>query len=204
MIKNLGKNDGSYYSQDIWGAANEKISPYLKDGMTIYAEIVGYLNNGEYIQKEFDYGCEKGEFAVYIYRITTTSSSGVVYDWPWLHIKEFCKNHGLLHVPEIWSGKAINFIELPESLDYEPLDSSYEKDDIDINGRWRDLIFKNLKDKYLEKMCTMCKNKVPDEGIVLRIDDCIDFNVFKLKSFLFKEWESKSLDKEEKDIETDG
>ena len=49
----------------------------------------------------------------------------------------------------------------------------------------------------------MCKNKVPAEGIVVsKPHYTFEFNAAKLKSFRFREWESKELDKGVVDAET--
>ena len=36
---------------------DDYIKPFLQKGMTLYYEIVGFLPNGGYIQKNYDYGC---------------------------------------------------------------------------------------------------------------------------------------------------
>jgi hypothetical protein len=45
----------------------------------------------------------------------------------------------------------------------------------------------------LEKDCVLCRNNVPDEGIVLRIENP-NTEAFKLKSFRFLQKETKDLD----------
>ena len=61
---------------------------------------------------------------------------------------------------------------------------------------------KLLENQYNEKDCYICKNKVPEEGIVLRLSEKLDkFEAFKLKSFKFLEKESKDADKEISNIE---
>ena len=57
-----------------------------------------------------------------------------------------------------------------------------------------------LREKYLEKQCTVCKNKVPNEGIVLRVDE-LGSRALKLKSFAFLQKETKDLDKGNVDME---
>ena len=73
------------------------------------------------------------------------------------------------------------------------------KDDRDVQ-EWQHLFLESLQENYLEKECKICCNKVPDEGIVLRIEN-LDIEPFKLKSFLFKQYESRVLDSGEEDIE---
>jgi hypothetical protein len=73
------------------------------------------------------------------------------------------------------------------------------KSDDEFNGA----VIKLLEEKYLEKYCEFCAVKVPSEGIVLRVDKLFNFDAYKLKSFLFFEWESKQLDDNVIDIESE-
>lgn len=76
-IKNEDLNpdaaDGGYYKgESVYEAANNLLKPYIEEGMTIYAEIVGYLPGSErMIQPYHDYGCKVGRWKVMPYRITT-------------------------------------------------------------------------------------------------------------------------------------
>ena len=70
VIKNKYYNkdvDGGYYDVDLWGIAHKIVQPTLSKGLTVYYEIIGYLPNGGYIQKDYDYGCEKPNGTSYIY-----------------------------------------------------------------------------------------------------------------------------------------
>jgi len=173
VIKSVGENkkDGQhFYKEDVWGLAHDRIKHALKDGMSLYCEIVGYLPSGGMIQKDYDYGCKEGEFKVFVYRITTTNSSGDVFEWDWASIKNHCESHEIDHVPEYYYGP-VNFT------------------------------LAQLKEKYLEKDCEICNNKVPAEGICFR-NESRSKKAFKLKSFTFLERETKSLDKGDVDIES--
>lgn len=191
VIKNpeLNPNANHYYDVDVWGKAHDKIKDYLADGMTFYAEIVGYIpNTNDYsqssmIQSDYDYGCEKGQFDVYIYRITYTNPSGKVFEFSVKQVQDFCKMNGIKAVPELYYGRAID------------LDPRLKSDE-----HFQATLLEVLKEKYLEKQCFMCKNKVPEEGCVVRIEG-MDLEAFKLKSFNFLERETKLLDKGQVDIE---
>jgi len=191
VVKNsdLNPNAAHYYETDIWGLANEKLKDYLLDGMTFYAEIVGYVPNKEnplhstHIQKDYDYGCEAGQFEVYIYRITYTNPSGNVFEFSAKQVQEFCIMNGLNVVPELYYGRAI---DLDESLK--------------SGERFHENLLAKLKEKYNEKDCFMCKNTLPEEGAVVRIER-VEFEAYKLKSERFYERETKLLDKCEVDIE---
>ena len=68
-----------------------------------------------------------------------------------------------------------------------------------------EISFKNgviSEKEYNEKNCYMCKTKVPEEGIVLRVlNTPTKFEAYKLKSFNFLARETKSFDKGEINIE---
>ncbi len=57
-----------------------------------------------------------------------------------------------------------------------------------------------IKEKYNEKDCFMCKNKLPEEGVVIRVEG-LDLEAYKQKSSKFFELETKELDKGEVNIE---
>jgi hypothetical protein len=186
-IKNdeLNPSKQDYYDVDIWGLANNRIKEYLLDGMTVYAEIVGHLPNGKYIQKSYDYGCDKTDFNVYVYRITYTNPSGNVFEFSAKQVQDWCTERGLKAVPELYYGKVRDIFQ------------AYTYDDgLDL----ADNLINYLKQVYLEQDCYMCKNKLPAEGIVVR-KEANDNQSYKLKSFRFLKRETDLLDKGEEDIE---
>jgi len=67
---------------------------------------------------------------------------------------------------------------------------------------WQEKFLETIKEKYNDKNCFMCKNVVPEEGCVIRIEN-LDFEAYKQKSFKFYEKETKDLDKGIIDIETE-
>lgn len=177
-------NHNHYYSSDIWGVCARKYEQFLKDGISLYGEIVGYTPEGDGIQKDYDYGCEPNSHDFYVYRVTYTSSSGDVYEMSPREMKEYCNRYGIKTVPEIYYGKAKDFYIL------------------DVNEHWHQNFLEKLSDDYLEKDCDLCLNSVPDEGICLRVDKPLDIEIYKLKSFAFLERETKMLDEGEVDMET--
>lgn len=184
VVKNDDMNVKMYPSKDdIWKHANERLKDFLINGESIYYEIVGFMPDGSAIQKmkkPYDYGCKQGEFEIYIYRITYTSPDGKVFEFSTKQIQDWCNKMNLNAVPELYYGKACDLFEM------EKWDS--------------DEFLKRLGEKYLEKNCHMCNNKVPGEGIVVRVEK-IDFEAYKFKSFAFKNAETKQLDKGVEDIE---
>lgn len=185
VIKNeeLNPNAQHFYNEDIWGIAHNELKDFLQKGMTFYYEIVGFLPNGGAIQKDYDYGCEPTKHAIYIYRITSTNVDGKVIEFSAKQVQDFCKKNGLNAVPELYYGYAKEFSD--ERLNKE---------------NWEIKFLETIKQKYNEKLCYMCKNQVPEEGVVIRIER-LDFKAYKAKSELFYARETAQLDKGESNIE---
>lgn len=191
VIKNNGYNTGGgYYSEDVWGIGNKELKEHLTEGLTLYYEIAGYLPDGGFIQKNFDYGHKPGEHGLYIYRITYTTPYGKVYEFSVPQVKQWCQERGLSSVPSLWYGKVKDL--------YAELASEYNKPE--MSDEWRSDFLEMLKLKYNDKDCFMCTSKVPEEGAVLRIEG-LEFDAYKLKSESFYRLETKMLDKGEGNIE---
>lgn len=189
VLKNddLNPNPAGYYNEDIWSIADKELRPFLLDGMTLYYEIAGFLPSGSGIQGVFDYGCEPKRHKIFIYRITTTNISGKVFEFSAKQVQDWCKTNGLVAVPELYYGKAKDLMSF---------------DDIfDINI-WRENFLSQLKFLYNEHDCFMCKNTLPEEGCVVRIEG-LNLESYKCKSTRFLEFETKQLDKGTIDIETE-
>lgn len=175
-----------FYKTNIWERAFNDHKNKLLKGMTIYGELVGHGINGEDIQKQYDYGFKGSDYGMFVYRITHTNVDGNVIELNWKQIKAFCKTYGLETVRELYIGKAKDLF--PE---------------LSVSEHWHENFLAKLQEKYLEGDCTVCKNKVPSEGIVVgKTDNSDGFRVFKLKSFRFCERESKELEAGILDIES--
>lgn len=175
-----------FYDTDIWGEIKDELKEIIPKGYTLYGEAVGFTKSGAYIQDKYDYGCEPGTKKLLIYRITSTNADGVVIDLSSEQIHEFCKARGLVYVDIFYSGPAKGLF--PE----------IKTDDT----WWHKNFVEKLEEKYLETDCFICKNKVPNEGIVLRKETLFEFKSYKLKSFRFLELETEMLDKGVEDIES--
>lgn len=190
VIKNeiLNPDANHFYGTNIWELAHEKVKDHLQKGMTFYYEVVGYLPNGGMIQKDYDYGYEIASnepFGVYIYRITSTNVDGKVIEFSAKQVQDFCKKNGLNAVPELFYGYAKEF-----------------SDERMTEENWREKFLDTLKQRYNEKDCYMCKTKVPEEGIVVRVEG-LEFEAYKQKSNRFYERETKLLDEGVEDIESE-
>ena len=201
VIKNKyinSKAGDGYYGSDIWGEYAKLLDGKIPQGMTIYGEIFGYMSGEQkMIQKGYDYGCKVGTSKLMIYRISSSLDDGSKYEW---------------NVQDIYDW-TINFIkEYPELEKYiHPIDILYHGTlanlypHIDIKNHWHENVLQAMKNdkKYfgMELDEPMCKNKVPREGIVIRIDNDPLNEAFKLKTDYFFGRESKMIDNGEIDIE---
>lgn len=180
VIKNKYYNNNVGDGVDVWAEADKVVRPCLSRGMTAYYEIVGYLPNGGCIQKKYDYGCvppKEGEvytpekhFKVRIYRVTYTNTDGKVFEFTPHQVQQWCATVGLTPVEECYCGLA---------KDLYP--------DLDPANHWSENFIDRLandKQFYMELDSPHCHNKVPHEGVVIKIDDGVT-RAFKLKCFRF-------------------
>lgn len=199
VIKNkyYNKNVGEgFYGVDVWAEADKLVKPHLAKGETAYYEIVGFLPTGQYIQKGYDYGCvppKSGEkytpekhFKVRIYRVTSTNVDGQVLEYSTQQVKQWCAKHGLIPVTEYYYGKAKDL--------YPELDPTEHWNENFLDKLANDAAFN------MEKNSPECNNKVPHEGVVIKIEDGLS-RAFKLKCFKFLNKEQEALDKGEENIE---
>lgn len=205
VVKSEDSGSG-YYKAEPYKAAFEVLKPALQKGMNFYAEIVGYNPDGSYIQKDYDYGCvppEKEEyvheknFKVRVYRITITNVDGQVHEFSPREVQIYCLTHGLTPVTEYYYGKAMDIY--PELI--QIVNGDYENplfpDD------WYPQFLESLSnDDTFNMECDSpsCNNKVPHEGLVIKIDN-MKSAAFKLKCFAFLNKEQKQLDAGESNIE---
>jgi hypothetical protein len=195
-IKVSRKRGISYGIDDLWGEYADILRPYIPEGMTVYGEIFGYCTgDSKLIQKDYDYGCEVGKNKFMPYRITTKEDK-IIREW---------------NVDEVydWTTKLLN--ENPELKEkIKPIEILYHgtlKDfypGIQVDDSWNANVLKAMKvDNRLgmEKNESLCINRVPREGIVLRIDNDPMREAFKLKCVKFLEREKKLMDEGEVDTE---
>ena len=199
VIKNqyYNKNVGNgFYGVDVWKYADAVVRPWLQKGMTAYYEILGFLPNGGYIQKGYDYGCippKEGDvyqygvhFKVLIYRVTLTNVDGNVHEFSAREVQQWCQNNGLVAVNQYYYGYA-----------------SHLYPQLDPQEHWNEnflQLLANDKDFYMECDSPTCDNKVPHEGVVIKVEN-MKSEAFKLKCFKFLDKEGKALDKGESNIE---
>ena len=199
VIKNQYLNPESkvgYYGEDIWGVVAKEIEHLIPKNWTIYAEILGFTPNGNSIQKGYDYGCKQGEHKFYVYKISVVNSDGQVIYLTDKQIEEYCEKVGLFYKDTfIYYG---NIDNLFESKDFTDWDVLHRKD---VRDTWQETLLDYLEYKYNEKDCYMCTNKVPEEGIVLRIEHLEEYEAYKLKSKRFILRESEAQENLETNLE---
>jgi len=187
---------GGYYGCDVWADADKVLRPFLEKGMTLYYEIVGFLPTGNYIQKNYDYGCvppkneedyKEGEnFKIYIYRVTTTNVEGRIHEWSAHEVQIWCKKNGLRPVTEFYYGYAKDLYK-----------------DLAPSEHWTENFLARLADDknfFMEQNSPECNNKVPHEGIVIKKENMVS-EAWKLKCFKFLGKEQEAADKGEANIE---
>jgi len=194
VVKN-GKEEQPAYEitgYDLWTDSAKQFDFKLHNGETVYYEIVGYdSKGGRPIQKmggySFDYGCNPGDYEIYVYRITHTNVDGIVHELAWPQVIERCGQLGLRHVPSIFYGYAADLFEIP----------------LNNTKEWRDKFLSKIFEVYAGPQDSIfCNNPVPEEGVVLRIEG-LNVKAFKAKSFRFLKGETEMLDTGEIDIETE-
>lgn len=194
VIKNKYINTetgGGFYGEDIWGVVAKEIGHLIPKNWTIYGEILGYTPNGSYIQKGYDYGCKQGEHKFYVYKISVVNPDGKVIYLTDKQIEEYCEKVGLLYKDTF-----IYYCTV-ENL-YKSLS---ENNVFSFDENWKEDLLRMLEIKYNEKDCYMCINKVPEEGIVLRIEHLEEYEAYKLKSKRFVLSESVAQENGETNLE---
>lgn len=201
VIKNQYINkqvNSGFYSVDIWGEYNELLKGKIPQNITIYGEIVGYLTNTtKMIQKGYDYGCKVGTNKLMIYRVSEKLEDGTHREYEIDEVIAFA-DELLKNYPEIADRI------MPYTLLYHgKLSNLYS--DIDVANHWNENVLEAMKnDKQtlgMELDEPLCNNKVPREGVCIRIANDPIKECFKLKCAKFLMKESASIDKGEVDIE---
>ena len=194
VIKNQYINKkvtGGYYGVDIWSEYGDLIYPFLDEGMTVYGEICGYISNSQkMIQKGYDYGCDKGENFLMIYRITTTNEDGSKKEWNVQDVYNWTKKLITEHTELEKRIRPITIFYHGTLRDLYP--------DLSLMEHWHENVLeamRNDKEHFgMEKKEPLCRNSVWRDGIVLRKDDDDLAEAFKLKCMHFLKAEAVLMD----------
>ena len=176
VIKDVNNpNQNHYYGTDLWSDEGKKYDDMIPENFIVYGELIGWTPDGAAIQKNFTYRLPQGTCEMYVYRVAMVSNQGMLVDLAWEQVKEFCRDRGLKHVPELWKGMHRYFDA------QEWLDKNYFKEG-----------FKNAVPLADESPC--------DEGVCIRVDGMAPY-ILKAKSPKFLEHETKMLDEGALDTE---
>lgn len=195
VVKNeyLNPNKGAgFYGEDIWGVVAKEVGHLIPKNWTLYGEVLGYTPSGSAIQAKYDYGCKLGEHKFYVYKISVVDSDGKVLFLTDNQIKQYCEKVGLLY--------GNTFIYYGKAKDMYPDLKAHLSKDGDLTD-WHNSMLSRLEGDFNEKSCYMCVNKVPEEGIIVRIEKMDVYEAYKLKSKKFLLMESEEQEKEIINIE---
>ena len=168
--------DGWYGDNEFRKKYHENLVDKLPKGMTIYYEIVGYINEDTPIMatcnnskisdpefKEqygeetvFHYGCNIGENDCYVYRITMQNEDGVAVELSWSDVEIWCEKLGLKPVP------------IFEKFFFTTVEDLWER------------VY-----KYYDGADPVGKTHIR-EGVVVRIENRETFSAYKHKNDSFK------------------
>lgn len=162
--------DYGYYSREFRTKVAKKFKPFLEKHMQVFFEVVGWENEiskimpshhtskskdrslsekyGEEIT--YSYGCNVGEFDIYVYRIAYVLPNGQVNDLTWDQVKEKCNSWGIKHVPELdrftFDGNVDSLIDKIDNLSDgpDPIDPNHIREGVCVrvdSSTWK--CFKN-------------------------------------------------------------
>lgn len=176
VIKDSRGEQQHFYDEDLWTSTGERVKDSVPKNYILYGEIIGWVNEHKPIQPNYTYNLKPGSNELYIYRVATVNLDGFVTDLSWDGVKEFCKERGLNHVPELTRSIGWN----------ETVTDHY------MNKRYYDEGFKQA--------IPLSDPKTKDEGICIRYEAQIPV-IAKAKCSEFLGHETKILDKGEDDVE---
>lgn len=174
----------SFHGKESWRFdILEQFKPYLEKNMTVYMEVVGYVNNSpimgthdisklkdsKFTKKYgtnivYKYGCMEGEYKVYVYRISLTNPEGIEIDYSPKQLADWCEKRNFLYAKPLVSP----FL--------------YDGDDEKLMS-----LVKNIAERD-ELLCEDYSDPSHiNEGVVIRVDNTkLIPSFFKYKTFPFK------------------
>lgn len=180
VIKDVNNpNQNHFYSTDIWTEEGKKLEGLLPEGFVLYGELIGWTPGGAPIQKNYTYRVPHATCDLYVYRVASINAQGIVTDLAWDQMTEFCRDRGLKYVPELWRGPMSEF--KPENF---------------IDKRF-------IEETAYSGVVPMEDGDLVDEGVCIRADGLAPY-ILKAKSPIFLQHETKMLDEEATDLESEG
>jgi len=105
-------------SGNIWSRAYTELNGKLEKGITLYGEITGIGIQGDAYTYNSDY-------AIHIYRITSTNVDGITREFSWDEVKEYCTKYSIEHSEEYETVVLDNVEGFMEKISTTYLDKSY-------------------------------------------------------------------------------
>lgn len=173
-----------FYSTDVWSEYGKRLEGVIPENCVVYGELVGFTPDGEAIQKGYTYNQKPGECELFVYRVAFVNAQGIIADLSWDGVKEFCRSAGLRHTPELERIYLSPSDELEAYLKHVYLDIRLSEGD-----------------EFEEAPIPLSDQKTVDEGVCVRVEGVVP-HIYKVKSPLFLEHETKQLDSGEVDLES--
>lgn len=178
------------------------LKDFIPETITLYGEIIGYVtDSNSFIQStpcKYDYRLKPGENQFMIYRVVKTMPDGTKTEYDIEDVIKFTKyiKENLEYAGKKEIADKIRVIDL---LYHGKIKDLYPE--IPLDNNWNKNLLEKMKtDKRLlniEGDEPLCRLKVPREGIVLRIDNDVIPEAFKLKSLRFLQKEDKAMETQE-------
>lgn len=185
-----------YKTGDLWTEVGVNyFRDKLNHGEAVYCEIIGKTYGGEAIQSGYTYGLNLPE--IYIYRISNINSQGIEVDLSYQQMKERAVQLGIKVCPEYFYGKLVDFIAKHISF----VKRTYLE--YGLEAILNKIFFENGYKTPLLEQPSILDCSVVEEGFCIRIDKYPKPEIYKIKSKKFLEHETKMVDKEVVDIESD-
>lgn len=183
-VQGVSKEGDHFYGEgDIFTEAVSQYAEVIPKDFLVFGEIVGYTPEGQPIQPKYTYNLAPKQNRLYVYRVATVNEDGNVMDLPWEAVKQFCRERGMEHVPQLWSGFYDMALHLLESGESPWIDTRHA-------------------DTYNGIAVPLSDAKTVDEGVVVRYDGGYIPTALKFKSPIFLGHETRMLDKGEVDTES--
>jgi hypothetical protein len=183
-VQGVSKSGDHFYGEgDIFTEAVSQYAEVIPKDFLVFGEIVGYTPEGQPIQPKYTYNLAPGRNRLYVYRVATVNEDGNVMDLPWEAVKQFCRERGMEHVPQLWSGFYDMALHLLESGENAWIDTRHA-------------------DTYNGIAVPLSDKGTVDEGVVVRADLGYIPTALKFKSPIFLGHETKMLDAGEVDTES--
>lgn len=188
VIKDPGNDrQAHHYDTDLWTAFGQTVKDIIPEGYLVYGELIGFVPGTHTpLQKNYTYDLKSGTAELYVYRVANVNADGFLSDLSWDGVKQFCQARGLKWVPEL--------ARVPVDMVDDWLEAAK---DVRFFDEWhRD------ENTFLEVPLILSHHLTVDEGVCLRQEGLTPV-ILKAKSAVFLEHETRMLDAEEVDIESE-